>query len=365
MPHRRSIQTASTRGAEASSPEQTRFAFLLAEVDKVRRAHAQLEATLQAFRQEHAQKIEPLRAQLREVCRECVFAIDRLLDQPGWAHLDRAALRDLLLDTAALLLNSGRAEDDIKAVHDKYSRVDFDTLRDDELEQLKEHAVEMGFDLGDPEEIRTEDDLMERMYEEMAAREAAEAERRASHKTKKKSKAQLRKEDAEKLAKEAIRELYRKLASAVHPDREHDPQRRAEKTELMQRINQAYAANDLMSLLETQTSLGATGLVGIASLGVARLKQYNKLLSEQLTHLKEQHAQTQASFCRDFGLPANATLTAGKLAQLIRVQARQMRQEVSRQQHVFELFSDKAATKRWLKAQRRAADRGIDALDDW
>ena len=50
----------------------------------------------------------------------------------------------------------------------------------------------------------------------------------------------------------AVREIFRKLASALHPDRETDPGERARKTALMQRANVAYAANDLLGLLELQ-----------------------------------------------------------------------------------------------------------------
>jgi curved DNA-binding protein CbpA len=42
-----------------------------------------------------------------------------------------------------------------------------------------------------------------------------------------------------------VREVFRKLASELHPDRETDPAEHARKTELMQRVNQAYKAGDL------------------------------------------------------------------------------------------------------------------------
>ncbi|WP_341888453.1 hypothetical protein [Variovorax sp. YR752] len=46
-----------------------------------------------------------------------------------------------------------------------------------------------------------------------------------------------------------MRDIFRKLASALHPDRETDAQQRKVKTALMQKANQAYAANDLLALL--------------------------------------------------------------------------------------------------------------------
>ena len=62
---------------------------------------------------------------------------------------------------------------------------------------------------------------------DQAVREAAE-EARQSDKTERqrKSASQNRSEANTQLAKQSLREIYRKLASAVHPDRESDPQRR-------------------------------------------------------------------------------------------------------------------------------------------
>src|ERR1700755_3399620 len=107
----------------------------------------------------------------------------------------------------------------------------------------------------------------------MAARDAG-AKRRDEPRTKKPSK---RSEDNAQLAKKALRDIYRKLASAVHPDRESDPARRQEKNELMQRINQAYAANDLLSLFEIQIEIDQLDPEQIGNLGAQRPRHYNRL----------------------------------------------------------------------------------------
>jgi hypothetical protein len=363
MSSQRSVQISSRRGTERPSLEQQRFSFLLAEIEKARLAEAKKDAFFLKFRQENSEKLAPLRATLRATCAECVFALDRLLGQPGWARLDRTALEDMLRSTAEILLQSGDTDERIKSIYDKYSSVGFDDRKDEELEQLKEQAEEMGFDLGDPDSIRSADDLMQRMYEEMAAREEAEEAKRASKKAKRKTAAQQRSEDNAKLAKQTIRDLYRKLASAVHPDRERDPQRREEKNLLMQRINQAYASNDLMALLEAQSSIERMDPERPSDIGATRLKHYNKLLAEQLAALKEKLKEMEAQFCMDLGLPSTAGLTPAMLARLTREQARAMRSEVTRQQQLLNLLRDKAATKRWLKQQRRFA-RGEFDFDD-
>ena len=364
MSAKKSLQISSRAKESRSTLEQERFSFLLAEIERARRAQAELEAGFIKFRQSHSEKLAPLRAALRTACRESVFALDLLLEQPGWLRVDRTALEDMLRATAEALLESG-GDADVKAIYDKHSRVSFDALKQEELEVLKERAEEMGFDLGDEDSIRSEEDLMQRMYEEMAARRQAEedAADQGRAKGKRKSAAQQRSEDSAQLAKQALRELYRKLASAVHPDRERDAARREEKNVLMQKINQAYAANDLMSLFEAQMQIEQTDSGQIGSLGAQRLKQYNKLLAEQLAAVKRKLQEIETSFCIDLGLPPTAALTAAKLNRLTREQARSLRAEISRQQHFLNLLADKPAMKRWLKQQRRVG-RGDFGLDD-
>src|SRR5205085_5476119 len=112
----------------------------------------------------------------------------------------------------------------------KHSNVDFDAARDEDIQRLKaETEASTGFDLGGDEGIRSEEDLVQRLYEEMAARETA-AEERNEPRPRKPSK---RSADNAQLARQALRDIYRKLASAVHPDRESDAARRDEKNELI------------------------------------------------------------------------------------------------------------------------------------
>lgn len=366
MPSRQSLQVP-PRAPNARLPlEQERFSYLMRQIEKVRISQTELEATILRFRQDHTQKLQPLRASLAAACRESVYAIDRLLDQRGWSAADRAALRDILCGTAEVLLETNANDAEIKALFDKHSTTDFDTAKQNEFQRLKAQAEEItGLHLGEDEGVRTEEDLVQRMYQEMAAREtAAEAERGEKAQRRRKSAAQQRSEDNAQLARQSLREIYRKLASAVHPDRESDPDRREQKNALMQKINQAYAANDLMSLFETQMQIEQTDATHIAKLSTQRLRQYNKLLAEQLAKLKANISQMEAGFYMEQGFEPGTGMNVQTLARRTQRQARQMRAEIARQQQFLRVLADKAATKRWLKQQRRLAFGG-DELDDF
>ena len=165
-------------------------------------------------------------------------------------------------------------------------------------------------------------------------------------------------------ARKSLREIYRKLASAVHPDRESDPKRRAEKTELMQTINRAYAKDDLFTLLEAQQRLLQIDADQSAQLSKDRLLQYNKLLADQLTAARKAIADMQLALRIDYGLDEMSEITTGTLTQIIRRIGRGLRQEVARQKEFHATLTSAAATKRWLKARRRFEREYFDDTDD-
>ena len=353
------ISTRTSKGPQTL--EQQRFQFLIRQIGDARKAFSDLEKRIETFRQLRLQKLQPVRASLTRALRETIFAIDRLLDQRGWSRAEQAALRNILTGTAEVVIEVAGEDPEIKAVYNKHSNLDFDTAKDEDIQRLKAEAeAATGFDLGEDEGIRSEDDLVQRLYEEMAAREAA-AEERDEPRTRKPSK---RSEDNAQLARQALRDIYRKLASAVHPDRESDAARREEKNQLMQRINQAYAANDLLSLFEIQIEIDQLDPEQIGDLGPQRLRHYNRLLAEQLEQLREQTAGTRSQRRGGRRNRFDDGFDAQKLEMRLRRQARGLRAEVTRQEQLLRVLADKAATRRWLKQQRQFAKLDDDEVED-
>jgi hypothetical protein len=348
------ISTRTSKGPQTL--EQQRFQFLIRQIGDARKAFSDLEKRIEAFRQLRVQKLQPVRASLTRALRETIFAIDRLLDQRGWSRAEQAALREILTGTAEVVIEVAGEDPEIKAVYNKHSNLDFDTAKDEDIQRLKAEAEAFtGFDLGGDEGIRSEEDLVQRLYEEMAARETRDEPR-----TTKPSK---RSEDNAQLARQALRDIYRKLASAVHPDRESDAARREEKNELMQRINQAYAANDLLSLFEIQIEIDQLDPEQIGNLGTQRLRHYNRLLSEQLEQLRSKLQALEASAGED-DETVDDHFDPQKLEMRLRRQARGLRAEVTRQEQLLRVLADKAATRRWLKQQRQFTRLDDDEVED-
>lgn len=114
--------------------------------------------------------------------------------------------------------------------------------------------------------------------------------------TAREQKAAERKRQAEQQSKQSVREVFRKLVSSLHPDRETDPSEHARKTELMKRANVAYQNNDLLSLLGMQLELAQLDAATLTALPDARLKQFNQVLREQLQTLKLELSERIASY---------------------------------------------------------------------
>lgn len=335
-----------------STPEHERFKYLIAQIERIRKTHKDVDAATLEFRQADAQALQPLRVNLRSLTRETVLALDRLLDERGWTRIERASLESVLCSNAELLLQGDPYDEELKDLFDKHSRVSFDEMKEEELLVLKEHAEELGFELGDDTEIRTEEDLVQRMYEQLGAKMKQEESRReARSRGRKKSAAQTRAEANAQAAKQFLREIYRKLASAVHPDREADSERRAEKTELMQRINRAYATDDLLTLLEAQLALEQIDPEQISRLSSDRLKHYNRLLARQLEVAKLELHRLEESFRVDFHIGPRLKLTRDNLKVILRERIREIRAHIHQQQCFLEVLADRAATKRWLRQQ--------------
>ena len=76
--------------------------------------------------------------------------------------------------------------------------------------------------------------------------------------------------------------------SELHPDREPDPSERKRKTELMQRVNVAYAAGDLLALLELQFSIEQINPEALANMAEERLAHFNRVLKDQSERLQDE-----------------------------------------------------------------------------
>lgn len=300
--------------AATQSKAQRAFNRLIGQIRAQREELAQWQAYSSRHSQRLATELQPLQAQVRAARLALLKVLDQLLagevTGPALSKAQGRKIKAVLSSMAGQLLEDG-PDVEIEALFDKHSDVSHADLRQAELAEAEAIFGEM---LGDEamqgHQAQSVDEMMrhaaQRLIDqaqteqqaqqqaEQQARDArqarAQARSQATGKANRADAAQQRKEDAALQASQSVREIFRKLASALHPDREPDATRRQHKTQLMQQANQAYERNDLLTLLSMQLDLEQIDEQHLAGLPDARLAHYNQVLREQLAALQQEVA---------------------------------------------------------------------------
>ena len=119
-----------------------------------------------------------------------------------------------------------------------------------------------------------------------------EAERECA----KQLKQQEKREQAAKMAAQSLKTVYLKITAMIHPDREPDETTKLEKTELLQKVNEAYAAQDLFYLLKFQLQIETNKGLSSKALSSEQVKFYQLSLEAQSQSLQGQLDEIFASF---------------------------------------------------------------------
>ncbi|GAA3963180.1 J domain-containing protein [Hymenobacter antarcticus] len=182
-------------------------------------------------------------------------------------------------------------------------------------------------------------------HEQAAA--AARARRKTKAQRQQEAAAQAAQADQQQLESNT-KTIYRQLARTHHPDLERDPTKQADKTAQMQRITEAYEADDLYTLLQL---LAESGPADAAADDV--LARYTRALLQQQTQLKQEMNELK------YG-PNGFITASGKKQELeLRQLKRDLRAEAEYVQHVGRLMSEADGLREVL---RQLATEGLDSL---
>jgi hypothetical protein len=301
-----------------------------------------LEATKTRYKREQAQLDEVLMISIRDLM-PLIEGINRtnrdliFMGRDACCNLKLTAKRrhwfgDLLSGKSADLLADpvGLTEEEIgrlQAVIDEFGPPESEQqMQEDEeeefdfLRQMLEGAaraagVEMDLsdlDLkGDPMEL--DRILRARLGDAAALFEGASS---GAGKKRKPTKAQVEKERKRQEIEDAknrdLKSLFKQLAKAFHPDLEPDPLLKEHKKVWMQRLNTAYADNDLREMLQLEMEWLGEEANNLATAGDEKLKIYCMVLKEQITELKTKvhrlKFEPQYSLLRRFIDPFYGTL---------------------------------------------------------
>ncbi|MBK7502948.1 MAG: hypothetical protein IPI14_10215 [Polaromonas sp.] len=156
-----------------------------------------------------------------------------------------------------------------------------------------------------------------------------------------------------------LRNMYRKLASALHPDRARDEAERVHKTALMGQVNAAHDAKDLLTLMRlqllTQTPESPTESAYTTSIPKDKLKQAIQQLQAQLQALRDAWQQMQTSMQEEWDLPYG-NISAKSLQMALRKEAQELTSHIAYLQSDALWLSDDAFLKNWLAQQASLFD---------
>ena len=307
----KSLAIAASVDRSQLSKGQKTFNDLVERIGQGRARLSAWEEAISRFQEKYASQVLPAHATLADLHQRLVHCLDDVSDEKGLSKSDRQLASDIIVDLASQLLCE-REDDDLKAIYNRHSEFDFDqeeAAAADGLKSMLEHVL--GVELDETAGAQSPEDLLNLAHAEILERQnqfSAEKLARAEQRGRRKKSARQLALEAQQTAdaqhaSQSIREVYRKLASFLHPDRETDPQERTRKTALMQRVNDAYAKNNLLQLLELQLQLEHIDQAAIDNIGEDRLKHYNKVLQEQLVEINREIQRVEFEFKDRFNLP--------------------------------------------------------------
>lgn len=348
------------RTSGANSKVQKRFTSRLREVDDLRaRVRAwqdqrpAIDRDLAIYQAEFATQ--------RGLARQLVETLDELLVSGAIPTRARAKVARLIRDVTRELIEDGHH--DLKAIHDRHSKRSYDVdagmTESQTLAMVREMMERLGIDL-EGVDLRSTDDVAKIMERELerSAEEDAPSERERT--TRKKTRAQLAKETAaaaaQRDASKVLQDVFRKLAVALHPDLERDDAERARKTTLMQEVNLAYEAKDLLRLLELQLQLEK--LDGSArDIAEDRLLHYIHILEEQARELASELDELELPWRRQLDVPPPLPIAPKDVLAALHLDTQNLRETTALQREDLAALRDPKQLAAWLKTVPSARGR--------
>ncbi len=333
-------------------PEQKLFNQLLEKIDDCGKGIAELNRLIDTHRPERMAKIAPLLDEARSWESKIVLFLDARL-QAG-KGLSKKQQENVVYSALAMgygLVRSGPVTEELAAAVDRLSDATGDDEGDDEGDDFlfgDDDIKARSSEHAEPDQF--ENDTAEEMLKREAAYEAWREAKEARKSKKKKTAKQLSEEQEGVDADSALRQIYRKLASALHPDREPDEAKRIQKTVLMAQVNAANDKKDLLTMLRLQLQIEQIDHDTIAALADEKIKPYNRMLKEQLKAMQNDEIALTQSVRHEFNL-LYSVINAKSLQKALRADVVSLNDQVDRRKFEYKLVQDDKSLKAWAKHQ--------------
>jgi hypothetical protein len=332
-------------GKALRSAAGERFDSLVVQLERSRAELAAWRQALPRWQQRFHDQVQPLLQRRDQLHAERVLALEAAGLAQKLGKGERAALSAQLCALIEPLLDDAGLHH-LKPLYDRHAEICYDeriAASDAALRALI--AAHFGVDADAMPYLATPQALFERLQQRRQQTQAAAAARKA--KKAQRAAAAVPAFDPQT----ALRELYRKLAAALHPDREADPQQRERKTALMQRLNAAYADADLLGLLELQLQAGQLDAAALAAMAEPRIERYNRMLGEQLQATRDELRRIEAAFKADYAVFGTRRLKPERLQAAMAEIKRALQEEIDELAADLRELRQAPTLRHWLKRQ--------------
>jgi hypothetical protein len=274
--------------------------------------------------------------------------LDHRLKGKGLTVRHERMMRRLICSIAMRLAVSG--DQAMRALHDAHSAISLAEIERAEASEAQAYLKEaMGEAFGRDQVFETLDDVLHAKFDflrkEAEARSKNSAARRA-----KKTKAIASQQNADDI-EGALRNLYRKLASALHPDREGNEKLRANKNQLMSDVNTAYKRRDLLAMIELHAKAQLPTAMITSTLERQKLGALTELMRDRMTSLHREIRDLELEATAEFVLPATMVIHESSLRHHLNLRKREMMNDLRRLNEDLASIKTDAGLKRWLKEQ--------------
>ncbi|MBN2690322.1 MAG: J domain-containing protein [Burkholderiaceae bacterium] len=303
-----SLRLVPQAGEQTLSKNQRAFNTLLSKLDKARERLAQWETFLPDFQSQCQHSLIAHTRALNAARKRLLQTLDAACAAPDFNATDRRRASDYIRDVATDML-SFENDPEVRALLQRHTP---------QVRVLPRDALPMddlfGFDPDAPQ--------ADAAPHGSDAEAKAEAEAEAAFRAFQQAAAEAARQELDRPARaprlhtapeQALRALYRQLASALHPDREPDAASKAHKTALLQRANKAYAAQDLHALLSLQLEAALISRAQLAVLAEAQFKEYAAALRQQLRETEDRIREIEHDLADANPMPRRGKMTPQRL----------------------------------------------------
>ncbi|MCG2574360.1 molecular chaperone DnaJ [Acinetobacter sp. ME22] len=269
------------------SPQQKKLNRLIDKIEQQKISLATWQNAQNEIQQHTRQKLFPIYAELHTVLFQQMQQLWTMLHSHEFSKADMQQLDEKIASLGKILKNSkvlsAEQHTQVAQINTFYQQV---VAQSNAKKSKKSQNVRLeNQETPQQDEFEVEQDFEQYAAEQQQAREQAKQQR-----------LQQKREQAEQMAAQSLKTVYLKIAAMIHPDREQDESKKAEKTELFQKASQAYEQQDLFYLLKMQLQLEQNKAVTSKELTPEQVKFYQLALDAQSQQLESQIAEILDSF---------------------------------------------------------------------